>query len=134
MIDCLIIGDEIANKLTDYVSGCASLTKPYISSHGFYVEFGNAHLIRADWDTVIISLGMSDPPSGKNTREVLRELRHGITAKMVYWILPPESHMEIRNAVHDAAMGRQDGLIDVAGWTRTGPTVYGYKEIANKMR
>lgn len=134
MIDCLIIGDEIADKLTDYISGCATLTRPNISSVDYQSEFGDANLIRAGWDTVIISLGMSDNSNGPATKVALRELRHGIKANMVYWILPPESRMEIRNAVHDVAMGRQDGLIDVLGWTRTGPTVYGYKEIANKVR
>ena len=134
MIDCLIMGDEIADKLADYISGCATLIRPNISSSNFQAELGHTNLVRTDWDTVIISLGMSDNLNGRETRDALRELRHGVKASMVYWILPPESHMEVRNAVHDVAMGRQDGLIDVTGWTRTGPTVNGYKEIANKVR
>jgi len=32
------------------------------------------------------------------------------------------------------AMGRRDGLIDVPGWNRSGPTVYGYREIEKKIR
>ena len=134
MIDCLILGDDTANALTNYITGCAAITAVGASSSVFGSTYKDAGLIRANWDTVIISLGVYDGPDARGTKRALQELRSGIRAKMVYWILPPEYHMEIRNAVHDAAMGNRDGVIEVSGWSRYGPTAYGYKEIEKKIR
>lgn len=134
MIDCLILGDDTASALTNYINGCAAITAVGASSNTFISLYGNAGLIRTPWDTVIISLGVYDHPDARGTKKALQDLRNSVNAKMVYWILPPEYHMDIRSAVHDVAMGRRDGLIDVLGWSRYGPTVYGYREIEKKIR
>ena len=135
MIDCLILGDQIAADLAAHLSGCISFAKPGITSREFNNSYNGTHLIyNNEWDTVIISLGMSDDPTGKKTKDALKELRHGIRAKHVMWILPPENQWDLRTAVHDVAMGRQDGLLEVTGWSRNAPTVYGYREMANKVK
>ena len=134
MMDCLILGDDTASALTNYITGCAAITAAGASSSVFESLYGNARLIRTPWDTVIISLGVYDSPDARGTKKALQDLRNSVNAKMVYWILPPEYHMDIRSAVHDVAMGRRDGLIDVLGWSRSGPTVYGYREIEKKIR
>ena len=133
MIDCMILGDQVADGLRDYISGCIPLTVPSITSQEYITRFYDHHMIvNNDWDTVIISLGINDT-SLKKTDIVLREFRHNIRAKHVFWVLPPENLWELRTVVHDVAMGRQDGLIDVPGWNRNHPSVWGFRELANKL-
>ena len=134
MIDCLILGDQIANGLTDHVSGCAILYNDGATSTEFYDTHMDSHLIYGnDWDTVIICLGINDRPDGARTRRALRELRNGIRAKNVYWLLPPENVFDLRNAVHDVAIGRQDMIIDVVGWNKNTLSPRGYKEAMSKL-
>ena len=135
MIDCLVIGDQIANGMIEHVRGCALVSAPGITSKDFLNTHSKSHLIyNNEWDTVIICLGVNDNPNSVRILNDLREIRNGITAKNVYWMLPPESMFDIRNAVHDAAMGRQDMIIDVVGWNKNTVTPRGYKEAADKLR
>lgn len=134
MIDCLILGDQVADGLRDYISGCISLTIPAATSNDYSQRFfANPMIINNDWDTVIISLGINDNYSEKTTKNTLREFRHTIKARHVFWILPPENMWDIRTVVHDVAMARQDGLIEVPGWNRNYPSVWGFRDMANKL-
>ena len=135
MIDCLILGDQVADGLRDYITGCVPLTYQDITSSDYEAVYGYSTLITENgWRTVIISLGINDNPDGLHTKRRLRDLRSRIQADHVFWILPPESVMQLRIAVHDVAMGRQDGLLETAGWNRDLlPTSSGYREIAAKL-
>ena len=134
MIDCLILGDQVADGLRDYISGCIPITVPAATSQDYTDRFfGNPMIINNDWDTVIISLGINDTGNLKKTDAVLREFRHSIKSKHVFWILPPEHMWDLRTVVHDVAMGRQDGLIEVPGWNRSHPSVWGFREMADKL-
>ena len=134
MIDCLILGDQVADGLRDHISGCVPITVPAITSHEYiYKYYNNSMIVNNDWDTIIISLGINDTTGTKRTKNALTEFRHNIKAKHVFWILPPESLMDLRTVVHDVAMGRQDGLIEVAGWNRSYPSVWGFREMASKL-
>ena len=135
MIDCLILGDQVAAGLTDHLKGCALISNDGMTSTEFYNTHSQSYLIyNNEWDTVIICLGINDRTDGIRTRNVLRELRNGIRAKNVYWMLPPESVFDIRSAVHDAALGRQDMIIDVVGWNKNMLSPRGYREAVDKMR
>ena len=135
MIDCLIIGDQVADGMIEHVKGCALLSSPGMTISEFYREHIRSHLIyNNDWDMVIICVGINERSDNRHTIDVLRELRHGIRATNVYWMLPPESMFDVRNAVHDAAMGRQDMIIDVAGWNKNTLSPRGYREAASKIR
>ena len=134
MIDCLILGDQVADGLRDYVSGCIPLTVPAITSQEYLNRYyGNLMIANNDWDTVIISLGINDTGSFKKTDIALREFRNTIKAKHVFWILPPENMWDLRTVVHDVAMARQDGLIEVPGWNRNYPSVWGFRNMAAKL-
>ena len=134
MIECLILGDQVANGLKDHISGCIPLTVPAINSQEYLNRYyDNQMIANNDWDTVIISLGINDTGSLRKTDIALREFRNTIKAKHVFWILPPEHMRDMRTVVHDVAMGRQDGLIDVPGWNRNYPSVYGFRDMATKL-
>ena len=135
MIDCLIIGDQIADGMTDHIKGCALIAEPNKNIEEFWSEHSRSRLIyNNDWDMVIICLGINERNYYRHTVDTLRELRNGIRAKDVYWLLPPESMFDMRNAVHDAAMGRQDMIIEVAGWNKNTLSPRGYREAASKIR
>jgi hypothetical protein len=134
MIDCLILGDQIAEGLTNYVSGCIPITVPAITSKEYNDKYYKASMIvNNDWETIIISLGVNDTGGLNKTEYQLRDFRNSIKAKHVFWILPPEHMWDLRNVVHNVAMGRQDGLIDVPGWNKSYPSVWGFKDMAAKL-
>ena len=135
MIDCLLLGDQVADGLRDYISGCVPLTVQQVTSYDYIKMFDRNTLINGEeWTTVIISLGVNDNPDGRHTKTWLRDLRHRIKADQVFWILPPELVMELRSAVHDVALAKNDGLIDVVGWQKNlMPSQWGYREIADKL-
>ena len=134
MIDCLLMGDQIAEGMRNYITGCVPLTYQQISSRDFYTDYSSTTLITDNrWQTVIISLGINDNPDGMHTKKMLRLIRGNIKADHVYWILPPKSCMNLRMAVHDVALSRQDGLLETIGWFRENVTPAGYREMVAKV-
>jgi hypothetical protein len=136
MIECLLMGDEIAEGMALYAKGCAIATVSHITSDDFESKFRVSPLIQGTkWDYVIISLGLYDNPDGKHTKAALRDIRHRIDAKTVYWLLPPESMEDLRNAVHAVAMGRMDGVIEMVGIQKNGSiSPAGYKQMYSKLK
>lgn len=81
MIECLIIGDSIAQGITPYFPECKSYTKIGISSY----NFNNTYLRKLpESDTTIISFG-SNPT--RNLLLELLELRKTLKGKVI-WIVP----------------------------------------------
>lgn len=81
MIECLIIGDSIAQGITPYFSECESYTKIGISSY----NFNNTYLRKLpESDITIISFG-SNPT--RNLLLELLELRKTLKGKVI-WIVP----------------------------------------------
>jgi len=86
-MECLILGDEIADKIKQFRPECVLKTKPNTSTERWINEYG----VKFAAKTVIISLGTYDSRSQILDNEALaelRKLRAGIDAEQVFWLLP----------------------------------------------
>ena len=88
MLECLILGDSIANGLSQAKKECVSITRSGITSEKWYRGFGSNPYFRDDkYKVAVISLGTNDLVSD-STSESLYIIRRSIDADMVIWILP----------------------------------------------
>lgn len=127
MIECLILGDSIAQGVHHYRKECTAHTQVGINSAKFVKKYSVQKLSA---ETVIISLGTNDSED-MDTYRSLEKLRKKIKAKKVYWILPVQYttarvHVEMISSVYEDTMIRipyvsKDGIHpSMAGYSRIG--------------
>jgi hypothetical protein len=88
MLECLILGDSIANGLSQAKKECVSITRSGITSEKWYRGFGSNPFFRDDkYKVAVISLGTNDLVAD-STSESLYIIRRSIDADMIIWILP----------------------------------------------
>ena len=131
MLDCLILGDSIAQGIAQHRPECAVYAKVGINSR----NWNNANLTKhLSAKVVLISLGSNDSDS-INTRRELETLREIVKGDVVFWILPnnkPHLHQFIRELAEDY----HDVVLPISNISSDNvhPTVKGYKLLANQTR
>ena len=128
MIPCLILGDSLAVGVGQARPECAVAAEVGINTSRYLQVWRNPSQAR----TVVISLGVNDSPDIE-TEANLRQLRHGVLAETVYWLLPG-IHPLARTAVYDIAREFHDRVIDVApltGADHVHPDRTGYAKLAS---
>ena len=93
---------------------CRADTKVGISSAGYV----GGHLIAATTDIALLSLGVNDHDATLASAEHLVQLREGLTARRIYWVLPARPE-RTRRMIELIAHAYGDRLIETKG--STGP-------------
>jgi lysophospholipase L1-like esterase len=139
MIECLILGDSIAQGIAHYRQECKTLTQTGITSKAWNTRWITQNLQAR---TVIISLGSNDY-KGIKTRQELESLRELTKAEGVFWILPcgnnPKSGVEIKqiqNWVLEIAQDYKDFVLTIQATQldKVHPTQPEYKRLANQTK
>jgi len=131
MLDCLILGDSIAQGIAQHRPECATIAKGGINSW----QFNNKNITKSlNAKIVVISLGANDSAS-INTKHELEALREVVKAELVFWILPynkPQLHQFIRELAEDY----RDVVLPISNISSNNvhPTAKGYKLLANQTR
>ena len=131
MLDCLILGDSIAQGISTVRKECVAYVQSGINSR----NWNNRYIVKElSANTVIISLGTNDPET-MNTFKELLTLRELVVGKKVFWIMPP-----IKPAVQDIvriiARNYKDTILEIPELSKdkVHPTGQGYKELAEKTK
>ena len=127
MIECLILGDSIAQGVHMYRKECIAYAKQGINSSKFLKKYS---VQRLSAEAVIISLGTNDSDD-MNTYANVKKLRKKIKAKRVYWILPAQFSKQ-RDHVEMVAAENDDVMIRIPYVSRDGihPSMAGYSRMA----
>lgn len=112
MAACLILGDSLAAGVAAARPDCHADTRSGIGSAAYV----SSHLVAASADIALISLGANDGEAGRATAEHLVQLREGLTARRVYWLLPARP-ASIRQLLLTIAAVKGDRTIETRGWT-----------------
>ena len=131
MLDCLILGDSIAEGIAQHRPECIVYAKTGITSRAWN-NTNITKLLKAK--TVVISLGSNDS-ANINTRRELETLREMVHAELVIWILPPNKP-SIHSFIRELAEDCHDVVLPVSNISRDNvhPTVKGYKLLSNQTR
>lgn len=131
MLECLILGDSIAQGVSTYRPECPAYVQQGINSKNFNVKYDNKEF---DAGTVIVSLGTNDSPKIDTFME-LYNLRFRIKASRVYWILPANDPELYSNVLQVArTFGDQVVKIQNLSPDKVHPTPAGYKNIADQTK
>lgn len=131
MLDCLIIGDSIAQGISNVRKECTAYVKSGINSY----NWNNRNVVKdLSADTVIISLGTNDPDTMNSFRELLL-LRQQIYAKKVMWVMPPIKP-SVQGIVKIIANSYGDTILEIPELSKDKihPTANGYKQLAEKTK
>lgn len=136
MLECFIMGDSIAYGIATYQKQCYSAAQVGITSDKWFKVY-NIHPVYKDntYKIAVISLGTND---FKNvTADALYNIRSGLKAEKVIWILPSLTLKPIqRTIIREIASEFKDGVMDITSYlSRDGihPTGKGYITIGNSM-
>jgi lysophospholipase L1-like esterase len=138
MLDCLIIGDSIAVGTHQFKQECVSYAKGGINTQQWNNKYLKNRKDDMSSEVVAISLGTNDHP-GVHTFKELQYMRSRITAKRVYWIMPPCNDKFCKPNVNDVVQIIANAYGDtVVGTKRLQPDAIhpswaGYKEIAKAI-
>ena len=131
MLECLIIGDSIAQGISNIRKECTAIVKSGINSYTW-----NSRNIVNDLsaDTVIISLGTNDPYTMNTFRELLL-LRQRIYARKVMWVMPAIKP-GVQDIVRIIANSYSDTILTIPELSKdkVHPTSNGYKYLAEKTK
>ena len=135
MIDCLIMGDSIAQGIAENKPECHRMTRIGISS----ASFNDAFLYKIGQvvsDTVLISLGSNDG-SYTHTYDRIKIIRHKVIGKKVFWVLPLNNE-SARIDIIKVAKEFGDLVIDAKNYPISPdgihPNSVGYRKIAEQMK
>ncbi len=131
MIPCLILGDSLAVGVGQARPECSTIAEVGINSTRYLQTLHGARHAR----TIVISLGVNDSLD-METLANLRQLRRGVSADRVYWLLPG-IHPIARDAVRTVAREYRDRILEVApltGADRIHPDRAGYAQLAAMTR
>lgn len=138
MLDCIILGDSIAQGIAQQRQECMVIAEKGVTSEMFKYEIiNNPEFTRKHWKTMVISLGTNDK-HWDVTEIYLRILRERIKADRVWWIMPQPRFTKARNAVLLVADTYGDQVLEVPEKIlekdKTHPTAAGYKQLAEQTR
>lgn len=137
MLDCLIIGDSIAEGLAQAKPQCAAIVRSGITTRHWFDKFSSNPNFTKNYRVVVISLSTNDMYNGY-TSEYLYNVRSKVNADMVIWVLPnsvrkPKQHQMVKEIANEF----RDRILDIHQWVGYDgihpPTLNAYKEIANKI-
>jgi len=138
MLDCLILGDSIAQGIARQRPECVQVAEVGATSPQFkYAVINTPDVFKPSYHTVVISLGSND---GRlvHSFTYLALIRDRITADRVMWILPQPRFVEARNAVRQIADQFRDLVIEVPASMlspdKTHPTTTGYHQLAEQTK
>jgi lysophospholipase L1-like esterase len=129
MIECVIVGDSIAQGIKQYRPECVLQARRGISSHHYNKHWPQAVVATS----VVISLGSND---GDNIRTLweLMQLRGRVTAQQVYWILPA-NNPAIQDMIRVLARDYDDVVLGFEPHRdKTHPTQTGYRQLAESTK
>lgn len=139
MIDCLIIGDSIAQGISNVRTECVSYAHAGWTSKQINQQYNS---IRVNANTVIISLGTNDTKYVDTYKELI-QIREHVKAKRVIWILPaninPNSGTDlgvVQSSVGSIATAYGDTILTIPRpmADRYHPTVKGYHQLAKESK
>jgi hypothetical protein len=130
MMECLIIGDSIANGVSHGMPDCVVKAEIGIDARTFIVKHLKSAFVQdGEYHKVIISLGSNNHDNQKILTD-LRLIRSKIHGEKVYWILPSEKQPQSRTDVLVVAGENMDYVIDLPvkllGPDQIHPRVAGY--------
>ena len=127
-MDCIVLGDSIAQGLKKYAHCVGWQVEQSISSVGWNAKWG---ITTTQGDLAVISLGSNDGPA-IDTAAQLEAVRSRITAKEVVWILPAIER--VQQFVRTVAGRHGDRIVSIVE-TRDGvhPTANAYRRIAQEI-
>ena len=131
MLECLIIGDSIAQGISNIRKECTAYVKSGINSRNWNNRYVMNNLSA---NTVIISLGTNDPENMNSFKELLL-LRQMIYGKKVLWVMPPIKP-SVQDIVRIIANSYSDAIIVIPELSKdkVHPTTNGYKQLAEKTK
>jgi lysophospholipase L1-like esterase len=130
MLECLILGDSIAEGLGQIKSECAVAAKSGINSAMYVTYFTESPKTKTK--VAIISLGSNDT-STVDTEENVTKLRKELNADKVYWILPsPKKKSLQRLTIIRVANKFGDWFLEIPELSedKIHPTFSAYKHLA----
>lgn len=139
MLECLIIGDSIAQGVANVRTECVDYSHVGWTSAQVNRQYRTTNL---DANTVIISLGTNDHRY-IDTYEQLSVLRSRINARRVIWIMPaavnPRSGANIsiiQASIESIAGANGDAILTIPRpmADRYHPTGRGYQQLARRTR
>ena len=131
MLDCLILGDSIAQGISTVRKECVAYVQSGINSR----NWNNKYIINdLSANTVIISLGTNDPDT-MNTFKELLALRQLVSGKKVVWIMPPIKP-SVQDIVKIIARSYKDTILEIPELSKdkVHPTSTGYKQLAEMTK
>lgn len=131
MIDCLILGDSIAEGTQQFRPKCIAYAKSGINSSQWNKQNANKNLSAK---TVIISLGSNDH-AGVRTLWELQQLRTRVDADRVFWILPAIKP-DIQQMVQMIAKDHGDTVLPIEKLQpdKIHPSWSGYRKLAEQTK
>jgi hypothetical protein len=139
MFECLILGDSIAVGIGQAITECRTIARSGISSSKWLEQFRYNPFYR---DTIfrvaVISLSTNDL-TYENTEDNLYQLRKGLRADAVVWILPNRILKPTQKAIiEQLASVFSDKILDISENvgpdTIHPPNLTEYRKIGNKIK
>ena len=131
MLECLILGDSIAQGISNIRKECTAYVKSGINSY----NWNNRNIVKnLSANTVIISLGTNDPDTVNSFKELLL-LRQLVYAKKVMWVMPPIKP-SVQDIVKIIANSYGDVILEIPELSKDKihPTADGYQQLAEKTK
>jgi lysophospholipase L1-like esterase len=131
MFECLVIGDSIAQGISNVRKECVAYVKSGINSK----NWNNRYVMKdLSANTVIISLGTNDPETMNSFKE-LQLLRQLVYGKKVIWVMPPIKP-PVQDIVRIIANSYSDTILEIPELSKdkVHPTINGYKQLAEKTK
>ena len=131
MLDCLILGDSIAQGISTVRKDCVAYVQSGINSR----NWNNKYIVNdLSADTVIISLGTNDPDT-MNTFKELLALRQLVSGKKVFWVMPPIKP-SVQEIVKIIARSYKDTILEIPELSKdkVHPTLTGYRQLAEMTK
>ena len=131
MLDCLILGDSIAQGISTVRKDCVAYVQSGINSR----NWNNKYIVNdLSANIVIISLGTNDPET-MNTFKELLALRELVAGKKVFWVMPPIKP-NVQEIVKIISKNYKDTVIEIPQLSKdkVHPTSTGYKQLAEMTK
>lgn len=130
MLECLILGDSIAQGVQQHRPECVLQARRGISSHNYNQRWSQP--LQAN--SVIISLGSNDTDHIRTLWE-LQQLRARVQSKQVYWILPA-NNANIQSMIKILARDYGDSVLSIAKTQpdKVHPTWTAYRQLAKSTK
>lgn len=129
MIECVILGDSIAQGVQQHRPECVLQARSGINSSGYNRRWPQP--LQAN--SVIISLGSNDTDHIRTLWE-LQQLRARVQSKQVYWILPA-NNLNIQDMIRVLARDYGDQVLGFEPRKdKTHPTQTTYRQLARQAQ